>query len=177
MQLVGGERIIDRVARGLRAVSDRLLVISNDPRAAAWLPDAEVAADVLSGRASLIGIHAALAFARGTVIVVAWDMPFVPTALLAALRHRLRGKATAVIPIGPSGPEAVCAAYAVSALPVLERLVGAGALKLSDGIDALPNVDRMSPADVAHFGDPGRMFFNVNRPDDLRRAEAIARAL
>lgn len=177
LETVGGERIIDRVARGLRSVTNRLLVISNHPRAGEWLSDAKIATDLLPGRSSLVGIHSALARAGGSVIVLAWDMPFVPVELLEELATRLRNGVTAVVPFGPGGPEPVCAAYAATALPHVGRLAAAGALKLSAFIDALPDVDRIPPEEVARFGDPGVMFFNVNSPADRERAEAIARAL
>jgi molybdopterin-guanine dinucleotide biosynthesis protein A len=170
-------RIIDRVAQVLRSISDRLLIISNDPDAAHWIEGAEVAGDVLPGRASLIGIHAALVHAAADVVVVAWDMPFVPAPLLDALRRRLHGPVGAVIPVGAHGPEAACAAYAASALPHIERRVKSGELKLASLVDAIPNVDRMSASDLARFGDPEVMFLNVNDPDDLARAEGIARPL
>jgi molybdopterin-guanine dinucleotide biosynthesis protein A len=154
-----------------------LLVISNDPDAADWIEDAEVAGDVLSGRASLIGIHAALVHAGTDVVVVAWDMPFVPDSLLDTLRLRLRGSVGAVIPTGARGLEPACAAYSAGALPHIERRVKAGELKLANLADAIPNVDLMAVSEVARFGDPEVVFLNVNHPDDLERAEAIARAL
>lgn len=175
--MVGGERIIDRVARALRPITDQLLVISNDPNAGDWVADAKVAGDMLPGRASLVGIHAALSRAGGDVIVVAWDMPFVPAALLEELATRLKRGVTAVIPFGPGGPEPVCAAYSVSALPHVDRLARSDALRLSALIDELPNVAHIPLAEVARFGDPDVIFFNVNSPDDRKRAEAIAGAL
>jgi molybdenum cofactor guanylyltransferase len=177
LQLVGGDRIIDRVARALRPSSDRLLIVSNDPSARTWIADAEIAGDMLAGRASLIGIHAALAHARSNVVVVAWDMPFVPAALLTELRDRLKRGASAVIPTGPNGPEAACAAYSIDALPHIERLAKGGALKLAALVDDLPGVEQLSLDQAATFGDPSVIFMNVNRPDDLTRAEGIARAL
>ncbi len=141
------------------------------------MTDATVAADVLPGRASLVGIHSALSRAGGNVIVIAWDMPFVPVALLEELATRLQRGGTAVIPSGLRGPEPVCAAYAASALPHLERLVRSDALKLSALVDELPNVVRIPRAEVAKFGNPGVIFFNVNSPEDRNRAEEIARAL
>jgi molybdenum cofactor guanylyltransferase len=177
LQLVGGRRIIDRVAQPLRTVSDRLLVVSSHPDAAAWLPGAMVGGDVLPGRASLVGIHAALVHAGSDVVVIAWDMPFVPGALLASLRDRLRAGVSAVIPMGIGGPEPACAAYSVDALAHIERLVRAHTLKLANLVDALPNVVLLSAAEVARFGDPAVMFMNVNSPEDLARAEGIASAL
>jgi molybdopterin-guanine dinucleotide biosynthesis protein A len=177
LQHVGGERIIDRVARALRAATDRVLVISNDPAASSWLPGAEIAGDVLPGRASLIGVHSALVHARGDAIVVAWDMPFVSPALLTELRARLRPGVSAVIPNGVGGPEAACAAYAASALPHIEELVRNESLKLSELLHLLPNAQDMSVDDVRGFGDPETMFMNVNSPDDLTRAQEIVREL
>jgi molybdenum cofactor guanylyltransferase len=177
LQLVGGDRIIDRVARALRPSSDRLLIVSNDPSATTWIAGVDVVGDLLPGRASLIGIHSALVHARSNVVVVAWDMPFVPAILLTELRDRLTHGVSAVIPTGPNGSEAACAAYSLDALPRIERLVMGGAFKLAALSDDLPNVERVSLEETAAFGDPAVIFMNVNRPEDLVRAEGIAREL
>lgn len=177
LQTVGGERIIDRVARALNAATDGLLVVSNDPQASGWLPGVPAAADVLPLRASAVGIHSALARAGSDVLVVAWDMPFVPAALLQEIRGHLTGGALAVVPWGPNGPEPVCAAYADRALPHVQKLVESGALKLTDMVEALPDVIRISAVEVARFGDPATMFFNVNDPAGRARAEEIAQLL
>jgi molybdopterin-guanine dinucleotide biosynthesis protein A len=124
-----------------------------------------------------VGIHSALSRAGGDVIVVAWDMPFVPTALLEELAARLRPGVTAVIPFGPGGPEPVCAAYAAAALPHVERLAESKAFKLSALVDELPAVARIPVTEIARFGDPDLILFNVNSPADRVRAEAIVRAL
>jgi molybdopterin-guanine dinucleotide biosynthesis protein A len=124
-----------------------------------------------------VGIHSALSRAGSDVIVVAWDMPFVPMELIEELATRLRLGVTAVIPFGHGGPEPVCAAYAAAALPLVERLVKSNALKLSALVDELPAVARIPVTEVARFGDPDVIFFNVNGPADHQRAEAIARAL
>jgi molybdopterin-guanine dinucleotide biosynthesis protein A len=174
LQRVGGERIVDRVARVLRSTTDRLIIVSDDPDATHWIAGAAVVGDVLPGRASLIGIHAALVHAGSGVIVVAWDMPFVPEALLADLRQRLRPGVSAAIPTGDDGPEPACAAYAAEALPHIERLVAIGAFKMQALVDELPKVDIVPEKETSRFGDARTMFMNVNRPEDLKRAEEIA---
>ncbi|MGH7622350.1 MAG: molybdenum cofactor guanylyltransferase, partial [Gemmatimonadaceae bacterium] len=77
LERVHGERVIDRVAAALRAATDSLLLVANDPQAPDWLPNVRVERDVLPDIGSLGGIHAALVHAGTAVIVVAWDMPFV----------------------------------------------------------------------------------------------------
>src|SRR5688500_15643830 len=86
LERVNGRRIIDRVRDALEPVVDDLLLIANDPDGPAWLPGVRCESDILRDVGSVAGIHAALVHARGPVIIVAWDMPFVPPGLLQALR-------------------------------------------------------------------------------------------
>jgi molybdopterin-guanine dinucleotide biosynthesis protein A len=172
---VGGIRIIDRVALALRDVTPDLLIVSNDPGASAWIDGVPVVADLYPGRASLLGIHAALKQAARDVVVVAWDMPFVPAALVRALTARREAGVSAVVPEGPHGPEPCCALYTTDALAHIEGLVVEGALKLGAMLHALPTVVSLALDDVRAFGDPEVIFTNVNTADDLLHANGIAR--
>lgn len=96
LERVAGRRIIDRVADALRDVTDDLLLVANDPAAADWLPGIRVQQDLVPNAGGLGGIHAALHAARTPVLIVAWDMPFVPAALLARLRELGRSADVAV---------------------------------------------------------------------------------
>jgi molybdopterin-guanine dinucleotide biosynthesis protein A len=171
LERVRGTRIIDRVADALRPASDTLLVIANDPHAATWLPGIPTALDVRPGEGSLGGIHAALVRAGGPVLVVAWDMPFVPTALLVALRTLGERGADAAVPESgsPRGLEPLCAFYAPACVPAIERRLDAGDRRVIGFYDDV-RLARPPAETVATFGDPGRMFSNVNTPDDLAEA-------
>ena len=189
LERVSGERIIDRVAKALRAVTDDLLLIANDPGAAAWLPGVRVAADVRSGEGALGGLHAALTHARGEIVLVAWDMPFVSAALLAALRARgegdpsgdaardsTRGAADAVLPESDGsrrGVEPLCAWYSSRCLPAVAAALDAGDRRVIAFHDAVRTV-RFGLREVRAFGDPARLFANVNSPAELAWAEGIA---
>jgi molybdenum cofactor guanylyltransferase len=174
LERVGGRRIIDRVADALRAVSDDLLLVANDPSAAGWLPGVRHAGDVLPGEGSLGGIHAALVHASSPVLVVAWDMPFVPPALLTRLRE-LGQTADAAVPESGSrrGVEPLCAWYAPACVPAIERSLAAQNRRVVAFFDAV-RVARLPADQVAAFGDPEWIFMNVNTPDELVRAEAHA---
>src|ERR1700722_3429869 len=90
LEVVQGHRVIDRVAGALRdALPDpdsELLLVANDREAPRWLPGVPVVADVRPGFGSLGGLLTALTSVDGPVLVVAWDMPFVPGGLLRTLR-------------------------------------------------------------------------------------------
>jgi molybdenum cofactor guanylyltransferase len=172
---IGGERIIDRVARALRASADALVLAANDPDADGWIPGARRLADRTPGLGALGGLQTAMAHAGMPLLVVAWDMPFVSASLLRELRARGERGALAVVPEGPDGrPEPLCAWYSNALLPRIERLLASGerrAMALADGY----GIERIAHAAVAQFGDPTLIFDNVNTADDLRRAEARLR--
>jgi len=174
LERVGGERIVDRVAAALREVTDDLLLIANDSAAGGWLPGVRVAGDVRPGLGSLGGIHAALSRAGGPAIVVAWDMPFVPVPLLAALRRAGAAGADVAAPVSDSrrGLEPLCAYYSPRCLPAVERQLDAGDLRVVGFFgDASLRVERV---DASAFGDPRVLFMNVNTPEELTLAERHA---
>ena len=174
LERVGGRRIIDRVAGALLEVTDELLLVANDAGAGQWLPGVRVGADLVPNAGGLGGIHAALHHAQTAVLVVAWDMPFVPSGLLALLRA-LGDNADFAVPESGSrrGVEPLCAFYATTCLPAIDRSLAAGDLRVV-GFHAQVRVARLPSDDVAAFGDPELLFMNVNTPDDLARAEAHA---
>lgn len=175
LERVHGERVIDRVATVLGATTDSLLLIANDPLAAGWLPGVRVASDVRPGIGSLGGIHAALVRAGTAVIVVAWDMPFVPQALLAELRSR--GEDADVVAPESSGSrrglEPLCAFYSPACIAPIERALDADDRRVIGFFDQV-RVARIPAEDVRRYGNPERLFMNVNTADELALAERYA---
>ena len=176
LERVGGRRVIDRVAEALREAADSLLLIANDPAAGSWLPDIPIAADVRTNCGSLGGIHATIVRAGKPVLVVAWDMPFVPAALLRALRDA-GARADAALPESGSrrGVEPLCAYYSTTCVPAIERRLDANDMRVISFFEDV-RVERVSEQDVRRFGDPAVLFMNVNTPDDLALAERHAAA-
>lgn len=175
---VGGRRILDRVVDAVQAVTGAPpLLIANAPDSGAWRPDLQTIPDVRPGFGTLGGILTALAAGAGPVLCVAWDMPFVSEALLRALVERMKdGQYDAVLPesSGRRGLEPLCALYGPACAASIARRLDAGDLR---AISFHPDVrvGILSLAQVKTFGDPEELFFNVNTPDDLARAEALCR--
>jgi molybdenum cofactor guanylyltransferase len=172
---VGGRTIAERQLALLRGGLARVLVVANDP--APWEPlGVEVVPDRVAGVGPLGGIAAALAAADDcdAVVCVAGDLSFVAPALLAALRDRAPG-ADAVAPRTAGGIEPLCARYARALLPGVEARLRAAELAIFEMLQGLA-VDWIEGPELAALDPAGRSFFNVNTPEDLRRAEAIAAA-
>lgn len=175
---VGGERVVDRVLRALRVVSDDVISIANDASLAEAM-GVPSRADSVAGLGPLAGIDAALAWAlerkAAGVVAVACDMPFVSHALLSHMLERadLNG-ADAVLPEshGPRGVEPLTAFYRVTCLPSIAAAVARGDNRLI-GFHRDIRVERIPLEVVRMFGDPDLMFMNMNTPADRDRAEAI----
>ena len=175
---VGGQRILDRVVDSVQAVCGTLpLLIANAPDAHSWRPDLETFPDIRPGFGTLGGIFTAVTLAAAPVLCVAWDMPFVPHALLSALIDRMAGgDYDAVLPesAGRRGLEPLCAVYGPACAPAIARRLESGDLQ-AISFHADVRVGIVPLAQVRGFGDPDELFFNVNTPEDLERAEALWR--
>lgn len=173
LERVGGRRIIDRVAEALREATDSLLLVANETVADEWLPGVRRVEDVHRGAGGLGGIHAALSHADSAVLVVAWDMPFVPVALLSELRREGEAPDTdAAVPESDSrrGVEPLCAYYGPRCLAAVDDRLARGERKVIAFFEDVA-VRRIPAATVARFGDPSIIFMNVNTPEELALAE------
>jgi molybdopterin-guanine dinucleotide biosynthesis protein A len=171
---LGRQRIVDRVLAALQASADETIVIANDPAIARALPGIRVQGDMRAERGGLSGLYSALVQSTDAALVVAWDMPFVSADLLRELRRIGEERSAAAIPEGAHGPEPLCAYYPRACLATVERRLDEDRLRLGAFVDALPAPVIMPLVDVARFGEPERLFANVNAPCDL---EAAARWL
>jgi molybdopterin-guanine dinucleotide biosynthesis protein A len=127
---------------------------------------------VILDAGSLGGIHAALAHAGTPVLLVAWDMPFVPSALLRRLLA-LGADADAAVPESESkrGVEPLCAYYSQACLTPIERRLGQGERRVVAFFDDV-TIARLPFDEVQRFGDPAIMFMNVNSPEELALANS-----
>jgi molybdopterin-guanine dinucleotide biosynthesis protein A len=173
LQSVGGRRIIDRVATALRAVVSEVILISNADDAESWLPGTAVVRDARRERGSLVGLHTALTHVSSSILVVAWDMPFVTSRLLELIAGRSVHERFVTLPEGLEGPEPFCALYTPACLPFVEGALDAGDLRMSSMLRRFPSATLIPANELAIIDDPARLFFNVNTPRDLAVAEEM----
>ena len=172
---VGGIRILDRlVAAFQEALGELPLLVANATDAGSWRPGLRVVPDRIPGAGSLAGLHTAVLEAPAPVVAVAWDMPFVAAGLVALLAQGLES-ADVVIPAsgGRRGIEPLCAGYGPATGPAMAVAIDRGDLRAIAFHEAV-RVRIIPEAELLAFGDPGRLFFNVNTPEDLVRANGMA---
>ena len=110
-------------------------------------------------RAALAGLVAGLRVAPTELcVVVPVDCPALTPAALSELARACDGREAAVPQTGP-----LPGCYRQSALPVLERRLSAGELRLRDAVDEL---------DAARVALPEDVLLNINTPADVARSIA-----
>ena len=171
---VDGIRIADRVLTVLRGATDTQIVVSNEETANEWFPSLPVFADAQRGMGPLAGIETALRAAAGaSVLIVAWDMPFVTTPLLRGIRALGETGAPAVVPEHGEGRvlEPLCAYYSAETLEHCSLLLERGERSARALVEALPTAIRIPERLLAEHGDLERLFLSV---DTQAQLEALA---
>ena len=170
LAMVDDIRIADRILAALRGATDSQIVVSNDVRATEWFPSLRVAADAIPGLGPLAGIETALRAADGaSILVVAWDMPFVTTPLLRGMRALGEIGAAAVVPAHGNPPvlESLCAYYGSQALDTCSRLLAEGERRAHALCDALPSAIVIPERVLVEHGDPAQLFLSVDSQEQL----------
>ena len=169
---LGGRRIIERVVAVVREVTDDLLVVTNTPELYAFL-EVPMVPDAFPDHGSLGGIYSGLAAAPGdAAFTVACDMPFLHAAVARLVVDRA-DEADVVIPRAGDQLQTLHAVYGKACLPHIEARLRAGRLKIVGFFDAVRVLEVPEDA-VARHADPEVVFMNVNTPDELARARALA---
>ena len=168
----GDTTLLDHALARLRSFCPRVRVLCGpEPR---YLDrGVPILIDARQDTGPLAGLEAALgSLADGEVaVLLGVDLPFVPAPLLEWLVGR-SGRAAAVVPESPRGPEPLAAVYGPACLPAITaRLAGGDRRMTSFWPDVA--VDRVPGPDLKPFGDPARLFVNLNTPADYESVAKI----
>jgi len=173
-----GKPLIARAVQRLAPVADELIVTTNKPDSYRFL-GLPLHPDILPGRGALGGLYTALESANNPfAAVVACDMPFASPRLIKAMQSALlRSQADLAIPLTEGGREPFHAVYRrESCLPPILQALEAGKWRVDswfEGVRLLP----FSPEQVLKYDPEGLCFWNVNTPEELQAAEALARRM
>ncbi|HBH02259.1 MAG TPA: molybdenum cofactor guanylyltransferase [Candidatus Rokubacteria bacterium] len=169
---VGGRRIIERVRDAVAPVVGELLLVTNTPDLYAFL-GLPMVADVYPDHGSLGGIYSGLTAAPGeAAFTVACDMPFLHPEVVRLVVARA-GTADVVIPRVGGQLETLHAVYAKSCLPHIEALLAERRFKIAGFFNQV-RVAEVPESEIARHRDPALVFMNVNTPEELARARALA---
>lgn len=169
--LLAGVPLIGHAVEAVRQAGLEPFVVTRGDRPSP-LAGVEAVIEPDGPRHPLAGVVAAIRHANGRdVVVLACDMPLLSSGFIAWLAGLSAG---AAVPVSGGVPQPLAARYGPANLAAVETL-------LERQMPARAVVDALQPRlieddELRAFGDPDRMFFNVNSPGDLRRAEMLLAA-
>jgi molybdopterin-guanine dinucleotide biosynthesis protein A len=165
---LGGRSLGQRAAAALLALTPRVVQAGGPAIAGIALP---LLPDRRRNAGPGAGIEAALARFDEPVAVLAVDLPFVPTELLALALHRVERGADICAPHWRGRWHPLCAVYAPTALPRLSARLDAGQHGLQELLQEIGTA--LAEDALRALGDPDRLLFNINRPEDLQAARSL----
>jgi molybdopterin-guanine dinucleotide biosynthesis protein A len=162
---VGGERLIDRTMRIYRSLFGEIIISTNSPLEYLEF-DARIVTDIYRGKGPLGGIHAGLLHATcEQAFVSACDMPYLSEAFIGHMMAQADDH-DLVVPVTANGFESLHAIYSRSCLPVIESQIARNELKVALLFRKFKTRE-IHEEDIRRFDTEGRLFANLNRPDDL----------
>lgn len=173
---LGGQPLLVRMCRLVECVTGQVAVIAAPERYAAL--GVRAVADRWPGAGPLGGIATALAQSaseeprREWNLILGCDLPFVTREWLSWLADRaMRSSADVVLPQSATGLEPLCAAYRTRCAPTVAAALGRGVRKVTLGLEGLA-VEIAGEERWKQFDPAGRLFKNINTPEDYAEAQA-----
>jgi molybdopterin-guanine dinucleotide biosynthesis protein A len=169
---LGGRPLIEYPLGALREAGFETVVVA---KRETELPPLDVAVWLEPDEPShpLLGVTTALARAGRPLLVCGCDLPFVTAALARRLAETPRQSAREriVVPSTGSRLHPLFGRYDPAFLDELSVALAA-CRSMREAITALDPL-LLEAEELARFGDPARLLFNVNTPEDLSRAEQL----
>ena len=177
----GGPPIVETILARLAAIAEEVMIVGGTEPVYRRF-GVRIVPDLRPGHAALGGIFTAISSAAHEhTIVVACDMPFLSLPLLRRMANEPRDYDVLVPATAGQSRQrndglvyhTLHAIYGRACLPAIERRLGAGRLQVVRILDDV--VVRAMPVEEIVRWDPElRSFFNVNSPQTLAEARAIA---
>ena len=166
----GGEKLIQRVHRILKAAFDEVLISASNTEIYEFL-GAPVVPDIYDAGGSLAGIHAGLLSSQSeSCFFAACDMPFLNVELIRYLSE-FASEYDLVLPMSRNGLEPLHAFYSRNCLPQIERQLNEGNWKVIDFFDKV-NIREVTVDEMLEH-DPGELsHFNINTQEKYELAVA-----
>jgi molybdopterin-guanine dinucleotide biosynthesis protein A len=177
LSLLGGKTMLARTTELVASVCGGARIIAADGKYRS--APAEIIADRWPGEGPLGGILSALAESGeksaqpGWNLIVGCDMPFLTRQWLKFLCGRALGSAAQVVVAQSNhGLEPLCACWKTDAAPMLGAAFDSGVRRVTEAMKRVP-MEVLDESTWKIFDTDGRLFWNMNTPDDFEEARRI----
>jgi molybdenum cofactor guanylyltransferase len=164
---VGGERLIDRTVRLFRGLFQEVIIVTASPLD--YLDqEAVIVTDILPEKGALGGIYTGLFYATNEhAFLAACDMPFLNKAFIEYMVLQASGY-DIIVPAPPDGLQPLHAIYSRRCLHAIRAQLDQNRLQIK-GFYPGHHILEISPEVLGAFDPEGRMFLNVNTPEELHK--------
>jgi len=163
-----GQQLIERTASQFTAWFNQVVIVTNTPETYAYL-GLPMIGDRVQGLGPLGGLEAGLGASRyQSSFFAACDMPFLNQPLITEMVS-LAARADVVVPRIDGEYEPMHAVYSRSCLPAVQSQIQTGIYKVTRFYERMKVIE-LTESDVSRFGNPERLFFNCNTPEELAQA-------
>jgi molybdopterin-guanine dinucleotide biosynthesis protein A len=167
--------LIERTIDSLLEVSQTVIVVTSQEQFSSITAvglKAEVVVDLYPGKGALGGVYTGLAVSESHHnLVVACDMPFLNRDLMLYLMD-LAPNFDVVVPKLDGYFEPLHAVYSKACLAPIEEILREGNMEILRLFD-LVKIRYVDRDEIAKFDPQFLSFFNINTPDDLKKAEEL----
>jgi len=174
---VCGKKIIDMLVE--KFSSFNTVIVCRDESQKEIFGNYRCVFDEFKNSGPLGGIHAALKYFNDFVVVIATDMPFVEVDVVKELyRTAVEHDVGALIPCWKNGKlEPLLSVYSPKIKAVIEKSLVTGEKKILTPVFKAGNVVLYDVECLRKFDKELVSFFNINTPEDLKRAEEICSSI
>ena len=171
-----GQTLLERAIALAKRVADEVLVSVSHPLPAVS-PAVRQVVDSVPAQGPLMGLFTALTTCRSPrAFVLSPDVPFLPDELLLSIKDACPF-VDMVVPRWRTRTEPLCSVYSKTVLPAIETCLNGGERSLKALLKAGGlSIAYLSEGALRLWGDPARMFLNLNTPEDYRQALKLLRA-
>lgn len=152
----------------LGKVLKKIIIVTNSPQRYKNLKEVELVPDIIQDIGPLGGIYSGLLASRSFYnFVIACDMPFINTELIKYMFKKAPGY-DMVIPKIDGWYEPLFCIYSKNCIAPIGRMLGRNAFKIKDLLP-LVKANKITKKDVLYYGDPERIFANINTAEELEK--------
>jgi molybdopterin-guanine dinucleotide biosynthesis protein A len=177
LAIFDGESLLKRTAKLVEEICGTVTIVSSsaayDDSGISILQDAWPGAGPLGGIIMAIRETRNHSKAPAWSVIVSCDMPFLSREWLAFLCQRaLESDAQVVVPESENGLEPLCACWRSDGLETLQTAFDLGVRRVSQAMKRL-RMEVLDERAWKRFDSDGRLFWNMNTPEDYAEAKRI----
>ena len=164
---IDGTRLIDNILAVYQKIFSEIIIVTNDPLSYTEFYETLIVTDIYKEKGALGGIYTGLFYATYDYsFVTACDMPFLNEDFIIYLTGQA-GKHDIIVPELPEGFQPLHAIYSRNCLSHIKKLLIADKLKIA-GFYKEVRLLSIPEEKIKPFNKDGRLFLNVNTPEDLK---------